>query len=249
MRFSNESAASIGRTVMDLVSIKSLSGDEAPMADHIQAHLARIGVDCQRDVHDNLLAVIEPQRPGAAIDTLHLSGHTDTVVPVEGWTIDPWTPQVSGSGDDQHITGLGTSDMKSGLATMLHIAEHFAPKNNRLKSLRLAISFTVCEEGPAKGKRNGVHEILKLQPGRWAITTEASCDENCPTLAVGCQGHAVAKIKLQGRSAHSACPENGINAIHAAAKICARVENERVVQAHPRAGRRARAGLGDGDVD
>ena len=224
MRFTPESAAAIGKTVIELVSIKSLSGDEAPMADHIQSYFAAIGLSCTRDAQDNLLAIIEPQQPGPAMDTLHLSGHTDTVVPVEGWAADPWTPVISGSGDEQRITALGTSDMKSGLAVMLHLATHFAKKENRLKRLRLAVSFTVCEEGPAKGKRNGVNDILKLQPGRWAVTTEASCDENCPTLAVGCQGHAVAKIKLQGRSAHSACPENGLNAIHAAAKICARVE-------------------------
>ncbi len=224
MKFTPESAGAIGRTVMDLVAIKSLSGDEAPMADCVQAKLAGFGLACTRDTHDNLLAVIEPREPGPAADTLHLSGHTDTVVPVEGWAADPWTPQIIGDGDDQRISGLGTSDMKSGLAVMLHLARHFSESENRLKRLRLAVSFTVCEEGPAKGKRNGVHDILKQQPGRWALTTEASCDEACPTVAVGCQGHAVAKLKLQGRSAHSACPENGLNAIHAAAKICARVE-------------------------
>jgi succinyl-diaminopimelate desuccinylase len=224
MRFTPESADAIGQTVIDLVSIKALSGEEAPMAEHVQRVITGMGLTCSRDAHDNLLTIIEPEQPGAAIDTLHLSGHTDTVVPVEGWASDPWTPVQSGSGDDRRITGLGTSDMKSGLAVMLHVLKHFADTKTRLKHLRLAVSFTVCEEMPAKGKRNGVHDILKQQPGRWAITTEASCDETCPTLAVGCQGHAVAKISLQGRSAHSACPENGINSIHAAAKICARVE-------------------------
>jgi succinyl-diaminopimelate desuccinylase len=129
-----------------------------------------------------------------------------------------------GYGPDRRIVGLGASDMKSGLAVMLHLVRSFKEPSPRLRSLRLAVSFTVCEESPAKGKRNGVHEILKKQPGRWAITTEASCDENCPTIALGCQGHAVAKINLQGRSAHSASPESGLNAINAAAKICARVE-------------------------
>lgn len=224
MRFKPESADAIGRTVVELVSIKALSGEEAPMADRVQSFIAELGLTCTRDIHDNLLVVMEPEKPGAAVDTLHLSGHTDTVVPVEGWAADPWTPVYSGSGDDRKITGLGTSDMKSGLAVMLHVLKHYADSKKRLKRLRLATSFTVCEEMPAKGKRNGVHDILKVQPGRWAITTEASCDETCPTLAVGCQGHAVGKISLQGRSAHSACPENGLNAIHAAAKICARVE-------------------------
>ena len=224
MKFSAESADAIGQTVVDLVSIKALSGDEAPMAEHVQRVIAAMGLTCARDEHDNLLTILEPEHAGAQEDTLHLSGHTDTVVPVEGWATDPWSPVRSGSGDDRRIIGLGTSDMKSGLAVMLHVLKYFAESGQRLKRLRLAVSFTVCEEMPAKGKRNGVHDILKLQPGRWAITTEASCDETCPTLAIGCQGHAVATISLQGRSAHSACPENGINAIHAAATICARVE-------------------------
>src|ERR1043165_8496108 len=115
MRFENDSAAAMGRTVMDLVAIKSLSGDEAGMADYVQSHLSKLGFDCVRDAQDNVLAIVEPCRPGTPSDTLHLSGHTDTVVPVEGWTSDPWTPLQSGSGDEQRITGLGASDMKSGL--------------------------------------------------------------------------------------------------------------------------------------
>jgi succinyl-diaminopimelate desuccinylase len=224
MIFAPDSAADIGRTVADLVAIKALSGEERPMADHIQTLLAGYGLTCDRDNDDNLLLVLEPTHPGPADQTLHLSGHTDTVVPVEGWAGDPWTPVASGSGDERRITGLGTSDMKSGLAVMIHLARHFSQAKARLKRLRVAVSFTVCEEMPAKGKRNGVHKILKKQPGRWALTTEASCDELGPTLAVGCQGHAVATITLTGRSAHSACPENGINAIQAAGRIAARVE-------------------------
>lgn len=224
MIFPPESSDGIARTVFDLVSIKALSGAEAPMADKVQAILKHWGIGCERDAHDNLLASIQPRNPGASDLTLHLSGHTDTVVPVEGWGSDPWTPTFAGSGEDRRLIGLGTSDMKSGLAVMLHLAHHFSQPQNALKRLRLAVSFTICEETSVPGKRNGVNDILERQPGRWAITTEASCDANCPTIALGCQGHAVARIKLQGRSAHSACPENGLNAIHAAAKICARVE-------------------------
>jgi succinyl-diaminopimelate desuccinylase len=225
MIFASDSAEQFTRTVCDLVSIKSLSGEEAPAADFVQGFLNNSGIPPQRDDEDNVWAAIDPLTPGApAQTTLHLSGHTDTVVPVEGWQTDPWKPEVLGEGDDRRIVGLGTSDMKSGVAVMLHLVRHFAQPQHRLKHLRLLISCTICEEGPAHGKRNGVHRIVEREPGRWAITTEASCDLLCPTLAVGCQGHAVAKITLQGRSAHSASPDRGLNAIHAAAKICDRVE-------------------------
>ena len=226
MIFAPATAEQIARTVCGLVSIKSLSGEEAPAADFVQNFLKAAGLATQRDDHDNVWAAVEPLHPGApAQTTLHLSGHTDTVVPVEGWKSDPWKPELLGDGDERRIVGLGTSDMKSGVAVMLHLVEHFARPEHRLKHLRLLISCTICEEGPAHGKRNGVHRILERESGRWAITTEASCDLHCPTLAVGCQGHAVAKIILRGRSAHSASPDRGLNAIHAAAKICERVES------------------------
>jgi len=79
--------------------------------------------------------VIEPRRPGRSDDTLHLSGHTDTVVPVEGWQSDPWKPFISGLGEERRITGWGTSDMKSGLAVMLHLARHLTTT---------AIGFSAC---------------------------------------------------------------------------------------------------------
>jgi succinyl-diaminopimelate desuccinylase len=225
MIFAPAQADSIGKTVCDMIAIKSLSGFEAPMAVFVEAQLKSIGLKAERDGEDNVWAVIEPQTAGAAAaNTLHLSGHTDTVVPVEGWQRDPWTPEISGSGDERRIVGLGASDMKSGLGVMLHLARHFSSAANRLNKLRVVVSFTVCEESPANGKRNGVHRVLAKEPGRWAITTEASCDALCPTLALGCQGHAVAKVMMQGRSAHSASPEKGLSAIHAASKICARVE-------------------------
>ena len=225
MVFSDDKAEIFGKTVCDLVSIKSLSGDEKLAADYVQASLKKAGISTERDIHDNVVGILDPVQSGdAKVNTLHLSGHTDTVVPVEIWETDPWQPTYAGAGDERKIVGLGTSDMKSGLAVMLHVASHLTAKAHRLKRLRIVVSFTVCEETPARGKRNGVHDVLQKHPGRWALTTEASCDPASPTLAVGCQGHAFARVTLKGRSAHSACPERGVNAIHAAAKICARVE-------------------------
>jgi succinyl-diaminopimelate desuccinylase len=225
MIFSDASADKIGRTVSELVAIQSLSGDETAAAAYIVEWLKGAGLEADRDGEDNVVAVIEPVIPGDPKEnTLHLSGHTDTVVPVEGWQGDPWTPLWAGVGEERRIVGLGASDMKSGLAVMLHLARHYARPENRLQRLRLVVSFTACEERPAKNKRNGVGRVLPRYPGRWALTTEASCDYVCPTLAVGCQGHVVASVLLRGRSAHSASPARGLNAIHAAGKISARVE-------------------------
>src|SRR5207249_217504 len=142
MIFPPESAETIAATVSEMVAIKALSGHEAPMASYVEAFLAGANISCRRDAHDNILAVLEPKNPGAPDLTLHLSGHTDTVVPVEGWQTDPWTPLLSGAGDERRLTGLGTSDMKSGLAVMLHILRWLKQEKNQLKRLRVAASFT-----------------------------------------------------------------------------------------------------------
>ncbi|HEY3319054.1 MAG TPA: M20/M25/M40 family metallo-hydrolase [Planctomycetota bacterium] len=223
MLFDPIDADALAQTVSDLVAIRSLSGAESGVADFVRAWLTRAGVQHHRDGDGNILALIEPHTPGDAAQTLHLNGHMDTVVPVGGWQSDPLRPQILGTGDERRIVGLGASDMKSGLAVMLHLASAFSDASRRFQKLRLAFSFTTCEEGPVPGKRNGVHAILARQPGRWAITLEASCDSISPTLTVGCQGHAVARVTIHGRAAHSANPDLGANAIHAAAEIARRV--------------------------
>jgi len=221
----NFDSAPIARTVRDLIAIRSLSGDETAAATYVQEFLQRIGAKTERDAEENVWAAIEPRTSGdPKTTTLHLSGHTDTVVPVEGWNGDPWQPRDEIHNGETRIVGLGASDMKAGLSVMLQLATHFQQPANRLERLRLVLSFTVCEEMPAKGKRNGVHRLLAKETGRWAITTEASCDAVCPTLALGCQAHAVATLTLRGRSAHSASPERGLNAIHAAGIVCGRVQ-------------------------
>jgi acetylornithine deacetylase/succinyl-diaminopimelate desuccinylase-like protein len=215
------------KTLSELVAIKSLSGEEKPMAEYIEAWLKRVGYKVDRDEQDNVVAVLDPEIPGLPeVNTLHISGHTDTVPPVEGWKSDPFTPLIEGVGEERKLIGLGSCDMKGGLTSMLYLATQFAQRTQRFKHLRVVFSFTVCEENSALAKKNGVHAVLKKYPGRWAITTEASCDETGPTLTLGCQGHALARIGLRGRSAHSASPELGFNAIHAAGTVIERVARQ-----------------------
>ncbi|MBI3830556.1 MAG: M20/M25/M40 family metallo-hydrolase [Planctomycetes bacterium] len=212
------------RTLCEMIAIKALSGEERPMADYVAAFLQRIWLDVERDEDDNVVGILEPREPGdSKANTLHLSGHTDTVVPVEGWARDPFAPLVEGAGAETRVVGLGASDMKGGLTAMLYAARTLAQSAARPKKLRVVCSFTVCEERGAYGKSNGVKKVLARQPGRWALTTEASCDREGLTITLGCQGHALGTVVLRGRSAHSASPERGRNAIYAAGTVAARI--------------------------
>ncbi len=202
------------RTLMDMLAIPSLSGEEARLAEYIQGRLAAFGIDAVTDEHANVFAVV-----GGGGKTCHINGHTDTIAPVPGWQRDPFTPGI----EDDRIYGLGASDMQAGLAVMVELAGRLARKP---PGVRVVFSFTICEEGAAEGKVNGVKTLLEgdLGTGEWMISTEPTVDGGGSTISVGCQGHVHVNIACRGEPAHSAYPEQGVNAISTAAEVARRVE-------------------------
>jgi succinyl-diaminopimelate desuccinylase len=150
---------------------------------------------------------------GASRRRLHLNAHMDTVVAVDGWKTDPWTPTVVGD----ELFGLGASDCKGGVAALLWLAPRVRPK------VRVLFSFTACEEGIGRAKANGARKIAAMG-GDWAITAEPSCSGEGVELSLGTQGHARAVVRFAGRAAHSSRPDLGENAICAAARFCLAVE-------------------------
>lgn len=196
------------RTVSDLVAIPSPSGQEAGVGEYVFGHLRRSGLAPERDADGNVWAQV-----GSGRARLHVNAHQDTVVPADGWRSDPYAPRVEG----ERLYGLGSSDCKSGLAALLWLAPRVRPRATAL------FSFTVCEEGLGLGKPNG-SERMAARGGDWAIACEPTCDAEGPAVSVGTQGHARARVRFRGRAAHSSRPDLGENAIHAAARFCARLE-------------------------
>ena len=123
-----------------------------------------------------------------------LAGHLDTV---------PAQENLPGRLDNGAVHGLGTSDMKGGVAVMLELARAGAPAR---------YVFFTREEVPlaesplpaafASGAVADVELAVVLEP------TDA-------ILHAGCLGNLQAEIVFEGESAHSARPWTGRNAIHA----------------------------------
>ena len=108
-----------------LVSFKSISRQSnLDLIAFVEDYLAGYGVRSRRVYsadgrRANLYATIGPAERGG----ICLSGHSD-VVPVEGqpWSSDPF---VLREGDDEHLYGRGTSDMKGFIACVLATVPHF----------------------------------------------------------------------------------------------------------------------------
>ena len=192
-------AESLADLLETLVNIPSETGHEGPIADWIAARLARRGGgECLRSGHSVVWRAAPRGRP-----LLVLAGHLDTV---------PANGNARARREAGRLVGLGASDMKSGDAVMLALLEGLDPAHARFD---LALVFYEAEEGPLQN--NGLTRLLGEMPwltqARLAILLE-------PTdlrVELGCNGSMNAEVRVSGKSAHSARPWLGINAIERAA--------------------------------
>lgn len=203
-------AAFLQRTLCDLVSIRSVTGEEATISQYISDSLGRAGVAVQRDEEGNVTAEV-----GRGDRLLIVNGHMDTVPPVAGWTADPFSPRV----ENGRITGLGASDMKAGLACMMWLAQHVRPR------VRTWFAFTNHEEGGAVTPRNGVRRLINRVRPDYAMTTEPSYDEVSRRLhiGIGCQGRAIGYLTVLGRSGHSSDWRRADNAVYRGVQVITRI--------------------------
>jgi len=189
-----------------LVAVPSVSGDEQALADAVEARLRE---RAPRLEVDRLGRNVVVRTGNGAVRRVVLAGHLDTV-PANGNA----APRIEGDS----LWGLGASDMKSGVAVMLRLAEEVARKKCRHE-----LTFVFYEGEELADERNGLHRLFArrsdLVMGDLAVLLE-------PTggwAEVGCQGTITLKATLQGRRAHTARPWMGSNAIHRAAPLLGRL--------------------------
>lgn len=137
---------------------------------------------------------------------LIFSGHTDTVPAGDGWKTNPFElTQIN-----DVFYGLGSADMKGGIASML-VAISEIDLSNLNKGLELI--FTYDEEKTFEGIKNVVENHL----------VSADCiligEPTSLKPVIATKGALVFKINFIGKNAHGGNPEVGINAIEMASNF------------------------------
>ena len=181
----------LAERTLDLVNIPSESGEELELYSYITSVVAL------EQAYSDGESVIFAKRSGRPL--VLLAGHTDTV-PSQG--------NLPGLIEDGSIVGLGASDMKGGLAVMIELANWAATTE---LGYDLALLFFPREElGPAENPLPGVFDRTGLVDEAQLVICLEPTDNS---LQLGCLGNLNASVVFEGRSAHSARPWLGVNAI------------------------------------
>jgi len=183
---------SLAGTLVELINIPSVIGDEEEITTAIEFRLAAV-----RSVKrlGNALVVGEPT--GKPIIVLY--GHTDTV-PEQG----NGTASIQG----ERIHGLGASDMKAGLAVMVHLLEARETVDGPYDLVGV---FYDKEEGPSAD--NGLEDVLDAVPWLADAAFSIVLEPTDLNLELGCNGAMNADVVFTGHAAHSARPWLGENAV------------------------------------
>ncbi len=188
----------------ELVGVPSESHHETEIADLVEVRLRATapGLVVTR-IGDNVVARTESGHERRIV----LGGHLDTV-PANGNA----TPRVEG--DTLH--GLGSADMKGGIAVLLALAEHAA-------DARFDVSLVFYEAEEVAEEFNGLRTLFRDRPELVAGDLAILLEPTGGWVEAGCQGTLHVRAEFDGTRAHSARPWMGENAIHRAADVLSRL--------------------------
>jgi succinyl-diaminopimelate desuccinylase len=186
-----------------LVDIESVSRNVSAFADAVEEALRR-HAHLEVSRHGNsVVARTELGHPERVV----IAGHLDTV---------PVNDNLPARNDGTLLHGLGTCDMKGGVAVALRLAATLPDPNRDVTYV-----FYECEEIDAvdNGLRKIAEEHPELVQADFAILMEPSNG----AVEAGCQGTLRVEVRTTGERAHSARSWRGVNAIHGAAEVLRRL--------------------------
>ncbi|MBC7092959.1 M20/M25/M40 family metallo-hydrolase [Candidatus Bipolaricaulota bacterium] len=132
----------------------------------------------------------------------------------ERWTYPPYGVTIEGD----RVYGLGTADMKGGVACIvgaaLELLETDAKTNHTV-----VLAFTADEEGDMGGARSLVHAGVFAQ-AKFLVVAEPTDGQ----VYVGEKGQLWLRVAFTGQATHGATPSLGRNAALAAADLALRLE-------------------------
>ena len=198
-----------------MIDIPSVSGDEGPLADAVEAALRGAGFGS--------VPSLEILRDGDAVcartrlgldQRVVLAGHLDTVPASRR------TGNVPGRLETREgrsvVWGRGSVGMKGGVAVVLHLAATLAAP-------RRDVTWVLYDNEEVVGERNGLGRALAAHPDWFGADLAVLGEPTGAGIEGGCNGTLRLILHVPGRAAHSGRAWRGVNAIHAMAPVIERI--------------------------
>jgi succinyl-diaminopimelate desuccinylase len=186
-----------------VVDIESVSRNEQALADAIEEALGGIAHLEVTRIGNSLVARTNLGRAERVV----IAGHIDTV---------PLNRNLPVRNDGERLHGLGTCDMKGGVAVALRLAQTM-PEPNR------DVTFVFYEAEEIDDVYNGLGLIATERPDLVEADFAILMEPSDAVVEAGCQGTLRVDVTARGERAHSARSWRGVNAIHGAAEVLRRL--------------------------
>jgi succinyl-diaminopimelate desuccinylase len=194
---------------LQLCEIRSPVGDESSIAAYVQD-----AVNGERIGNAVVAGRVNPVKPAVI-----LAGHLDTVPLQES--------DFPARRENGRVFGRGASDMKGALAVMIELWNNL---DREELPVELVEVFYDREEGPIA--ENGLLPLLEKRPDLKRARLALCLEPTDLALQLGCCGSMHATLTFKGRSAHSARPWQGENAIHKAGALLTHLQNAQRREIH-----------------
>ncbi len=186
-----------------LVDVESVSQNEEVLADALEQALSGLDhLEVTRIGH-SLVARTDLGRRERVV----IAGHIDTV---------PLNHNLPVRNDGEKLHGLGTCDMKGGVAVALRLARTL-PEPDR------DVTYVFYEAEEIDDVYNGLGIIAKQRPDLVQADFAILMEPSDAVIEAGCQGTLRVEVTARGERAHSARAWRGANAIHRAGEVLRRL--------------------------
>ncbi|WP_244931928.1 succinyl-diaminopimelate desuccinylase [Nocardioides sp. W7] len=186
-----------------LVDIESVSRNEQAIADAVETALTPLAHLVVTRRGNTVVARTDLGRSERVV----IAGHLDTV---------PLNDNLPSRLEGDLLHGLGTCDMKGGDAVILRLAAT-VPEPVR------DVTFILYEGEEIEAEFNGLKHLAESDPDLMTADFAILMEPSNASVEAGCQGTLRVEVRTTGERAHSARSWRGVNAIHGAAEVLARL--------------------------
>lgn len=200
----------------DLIRIPSIYTHEEQVAEFISGRFQEWGFSPRKLPVDGHGPCVIVQVGDPELPSIVFNGHMDTVEVMDGWAHDPFGAAV----EDGRLYGLGSLDMKCGLAGMM-IAFRALSSSGVLEGHSLKFQAVSGEELSGAGTKTAI------AAGEFANAEAVIVGEGfggMRAVTTGRRGGSYFDLEVRGKASHGAAPHLGVNAVVDACTLVGELE-------------------------